>query len=149
VHFENGGLVLYKEFNQGLAKKRMMCAIGKERYCADGRTRRMESFYIRLVTLRIYMMKTIESVSDEMRSVITARAGFFKPDSGVRSLVLAIQFNSPYRLFILLGHLYNLLMMHYEVDLLFSIIDSTQSQRTINICKDFCDSNSMQRRASD
>ena len=54
----------------------MICAIGKERYCADGRINRMESFYIRPLTLRIYMVKTIESVSDEMRFVITARAKF-------------------------------------------------------------------------
>ena len=127
----------------------MICAIGKERYCADGRINRMESFYIRPLTLRIYMVKTLESVSDEMRSVITARAGFFKPDSGVRSLCLAIQFNSPYKPFILLGHLYKLLIMHYGVNLLFSIFDSTQLQRTINICRDLSDSNSMQGQASD
>ena len=107
----------------------------------------MESFYIRPLTLRIYMVKNIESVSNETRSVITAKAEFLKPDCGVRSLFLAIQFNSPYKAFILLGHLYKLLIMHYGVNLLFSIFDSTQLQRTINICRDLSDSSTMQSQA--
>jgi hypothetical protein len=125
----------------------MICAIGKERYCADERIKKMESFYIRQLTLRIYMVKNIESVSDEMRSVITAKAEFLKPDCGVRSLFLAIQFKSPYKAFILLGHLYKLLIMHHVVNLLFSIFDSTYLQRTINICRDLSDSSCMQSQA--